>query len=131
MLHLCSVQRKANYMKTLVTLLLLIFSLTSYSQNKNTAVEYSKDETTKITSLKFTTGLITELESINWEDIKSIFETNKPEDKFEISFELDLKESKDKYKSSITVGGETKDLDSLIIISKKLIKSIIKLSKKY
>lgn len=118
-------------MKKLFTLLLLLVSLVTNAQEENTKVEYSKNEVSKITSLKMTTNSTKDLETINWKDIKSIFEDNKPEEKIELSFELDLKDSKNKFKSSISVVGETKELDSLILKSKKYLKALIKISKKY
>lgn len=118
-------------MKKIYTLLFVLFSVLANAQVEKTKVAYSKNIDSKVTSLKYTTGSITELESINWEDVKSIFETNTPEEKIELSFELDLPESKNKFKSSVTVGGQTKEIDSLITKSKKLIKSIIKISKNY
>lgn len=118
-------------MKKLCTLLFVLCSVLANAQEEKTKVSYSKNIDSKVTSLKYTTASVTELESINWKDVKSIFETNKPEEKIELSFEIDLKDSKDKFKSSVTVGGQTKEIDSLIIKSKNLIKMIIKISKNY
>tara|TARA_R110002049_G_scaffold19876_7_gene73962 strand:- start:846 stop:1199 length:354 start_codon:yes stop_codon:yes gene_type:complete len=117
-------------MKKVLTLFLLIFSIVLFAQDKSTKVAFSKNIDSKITSLKYTTSSINEFETINWQDVKSIFETNKPEEKIEMTFEIDLKESKDKFKSSVTVGGKTEEIDSLIKRAKKIIKSIIKISKK-
>ena len=118
-------------MKKLFTLLVLFLSLAANAQEENTKVAYSKNDVSKITSLKMTTNSTKDLETINWEDIKSIFEDNKPEEKIELSFELDLKESKSKFKSAVTVGGQTKEIDSLIVKSKKYLKALIKISKNY
>ncbi|AOW18632.1 hypothetical protein LPB03_14720 [Polaribacter vadi] len=118
-------------MKKLFTLLILLVSLITSAQEEDTKVAYFKNEVSKITSLKMTSNSTQDLETINWKDIRSIFEYNNPEEKIELSFELDLKESKDKFKSAVTVGGHTEEIDSLITKSKKLIKMIIKLSKNY
>ncbi|WP_339882596.1 hypothetical protein [Polaribacter vadi] len=118
-------------MKKLFTLLILLVSLITNAQEEDTKVAYFKNEVSKITSLKMTTNSIKDLETINWKDVKSIFEDNNPEEKIELSFELDLKESKNKFKSSISVVGETKKLDSLILKSKKYLKALIKISKNY
>jgi hypothetical protein len=48
-----------------------------------------------------------------------------------MSFAIDLKESKNKFKSSITVSGESKHIDSLIVRSKKIVKAMMNLSRKY
>ena len=117
-------------MKKVLTLFLLTFSIVLFAQDKSTKVTFIKNIDSKITSLKYTTSSINEFETINWQDVKSIFETNKPEEKIEMTFEIDLKESKDKFKSSVTVGGKTEEIDSLIKRAKKIIKSIIKISKK-
>jgi hypothetical protein len=45
-------------------------------------------------------------------------------------FEIDLKESKNKFKSSITLSGITKELDSLIIRSKKMLNALIRIAKR-
>ena len=132
MLHLCNViKQKPNIMKKLFTLLILLVSLITSAQEEDTKVAYFKNEVSKITSLKMTTNSIKDLETINWKDVKSIFEDNNPEEKIELSFELDLKESKNKFKSAVTVGGKTKEIDSLILKSKKYLKALIKISKNY
>ena len=132
MLHLCNVlKQKPNIMKKLFTLLMLLVSLITSAQEEDTKVAYFKNEVSKITSLKMTSNSTQDLETINWKDIRSIFEYNNPEEKIELSFELDLKESKSKFKSSISVVGETKKLDSLILKSKKYLKALIKISKNY
>lgn len=102
-----------------------------YGQESKTDVEYYKDVDAKVTSLKYSSNSIKELESIDWTDVKSIFETNKAEEKIELSFELDLKESKNKFKGSVTVGGETKNIDSVIKKSRKILKGLIRMSKNY
>ena len=132
MLHLCNViKQKPNIMKKLFTLLILLVSLITNAQEEDTKVAYSKNEVSKITSLKMTSNSTQDLETINWKDIRSIFEYNNPEEKIELSFELDLKESKSKFKSAVTVGGKTKEIDSLILKSKKYLKALIKISKNY
>lgn len=118
-------------MKKLFTLLLLLISLITLAQEEQTKMAYSKNEVSKITSLKMTTNSTKDLETINWEDVKNIFEENNPEEKIELSFELDLKESKNKFKSAVTIGGQTKEIDSLILKSKKYLKALVRISKNY
>ncbi|WP_299063778.1 hypothetical protein [uncultured Polaribacter sp.] len=118
-------------MKKLITLLFIMCTLFIKAQKPKTNITYSKNVVSKVTSLKYSTSLIKELETINWKDVKGVFESNNPKEKIELRFELDLLESKNKFKSSVAIGGETKELDSLIIRAKKLIKSIIKISENY
>ncbi|WP_439128043.1 hypothetical protein [Polaribacter sp.] len=116
-------------MKKLFTLFLLFISLLINAQDSKTKATYSKDEISKITSLSYSSTSIKDLEKLNWNDIKTIFEGNKPDEKIALSFELDLKESKNKFKGKMEVSGETKNIDSLIFKSKKIIKKLIKIAK--
>lgn len=116
-------------MKKLFTLFLLFISLLINAQDSKTKATYAKDEVSKITSLSYSSTSIKDLEKINWNDIKTIFEGNKPDEKIALSFELDLKESKNKFKGKMEVSGETKNIDSLIFKSKKIIKKLIKIAK--
>jgi hypothetical protein len=118
-------------MKKLLTLLLLIASILVYGQQEKTAIEYSKNIDAKVTSLKYSVNTTKDFETFDWSAIKSIFETNKPDEEIALIFEIDLKESKNKFKGSITVSGETKNIDSLIVKAKKNVKSLIKIFKKH
>ena len=118
-------------MKKILILFLLTFSIFIYGQEENKDATYFRDTVTKVTSLKFYASSIKDLESIVWEDVKSIFDKNSPEEKVALSFEIDLKESKNKFKGSLTVSGPIKNLDSLIIRAKKTVKSLIRISKGY
>jgi len=118
-------------MKRVLTLLLLSASLFGFGQEEKTNVEYFKNVAAKVTSLKYSSNSIKELETIDWKEIKSIFESHKEDEIITMSFEIDLKESKHKFKSEITVSGESKLIDSLIAQSKKRLKRMIKISKKY
>ena len=118
-------------MKKIVTLFLLTFSIFINGQEENTDATYFTDTVTKVTSLKFSSSSIKDIERFVWEDVKSIFDKNSLEEKVALSFEIDLKESKNKFKGSLTVSGPTKNLDSLIISAKKTVKSLIRISKGY
>ncbi|MGK0414254.1 MAG: RecA-family ATPase [Polaribacter sp.] len=118
-------------MKELLTSLLLLASMLVYGQEEKTAVEYSKNIETKVTSLKYSVNATKDFDMFDWSAIKSIFETNKPDQEVALTFEIDLKESKNKFKGSITVSGETKNIDSLIEKAKKNVKSLIKNFKKH
>lgn len=118
-------------MKKRTTLFLLFISLLINAQETTTKATYSKDKVSKITSLSFSVTSVKDLEQINWKDVKSIFENNKPSENIALSFELDLKESKNKFKGKMEVSGETKNIDTLITKSKKIIQKLIKISKKY
>ena len=115
-------------MKKLITLLLLTISFFVNAQDEKVDAFYSESIESKITSFKFSVNSPKELEVFDWNTINDIFETNKPDDIISISFEIDLKESKNKFKSSTTVSGPTKNLNSLITRAKKTVKSLRKLS---
>lgn len=116
-------------MKKLLPLLLCAFSLFIYGQEEKTNVEYHKNTETKVTSLKYTTSSVKELEAINWKDVKNIFKSNKEDEVIKMIFEIDLPVSKDKFKGSTEISGKAKDIDSLIIRTKKILKGLIKISK--
>lgn len=115
-------------MKKSIILFLMFSSFLLNAQEEKTNVSYFKNVEAKVTALSYTSNSISELKSINWEDVKSIFESNKSEEKIELSFEIDLKESKNKLKSSFKVSGETKNIDSLIDIAKKGLNGLIRIS---
>jgi hypothetical protein len=123
-------------MKKLATLLLL-FSLSAFlAQNKSVAINESIDLNTnaKITSVSYNVNSIKELESIDWNEIKEIFETNKDEQIINLSFGIDLKKPSHKkvtISGKFSVEGKTKDIDNLIEKSKKGIKGLVKMYKKY
>ncbi|TXD46394.1 hypothetical protein [Polaribacter sp. IC073] len=118
-------------MKKLCTLLLLISSICSYSQEKKTAVSDTKNIETKGTSLKFSSNSVKELESIEWNDLKSVFESNNEDEIVNLIFEIDLNESENKFKGSFTVSGKTKNIDALIVKAKKMVKGLINIAKNY
>lgn len=118
-------------MKSIITLLLVTSSFVLKAQEEKKDAMYFKNTESKITSLKYTSNSVSELKSIKWEELKEIFETNKPKEKIELSFEVNLKESKNKLKSSFTVSGETKSIDSLIVLAKKGVNGLIRISRKY
>ena len=115
-------------MKKNIILLLLFSSFMLNAQDEKTDVAYFKNVEAKITSLKYTSNSISELKSINWEDVKSIFDSNNPEENIELSFEIDFKKSKNKLKSSFKVAGKTKNIDSIITMVKKGLNGLIKMS---
>jgi len=118
-------------MKKLLTILLLTASIFVYGQEEKMSINILEDVERKVTSIKYSVNSATELENIDWKELKGLFDTNTPEEKIALSFEVDLKESKYKFKASITITGETKNIDSLLIKAKKGVASIIKISKNY
>jgi hypothetical protein len=118
-------------MKKTVTLLLLMCTIFVYGQEEQINEHTSKTITSKITEIKYAVNSVKELEIIDWKEIKAVFDANKPEEKIALIFELALQPSKSNFKSSITISGETKNIDSLIIKAKKGVLSIIKISKNY
>jgi hypothetical protein len=101
-----------------------------HGQKEKTKFNSSENAETKVTSLKYSSNSIKDLETINWEDVKSIFESNKENEVIKMIFEIDLKESKNKFKSSINFSGATKELDSLIIRSKKMLHALIRIARR-
>lgn len=118
-------------MKIYSALFLFLSTFILNAQEEKTNVSYFKNTEAKVTVLNFTSNSISELKSINWKDVKSIFDSNKSEETIELSFEIDLKESKNKLKSSFRVTGETKNIDSLIVIAQKGLNGLIKMSNNY
>lgn len=118
-------------MKKVITLMFMFSVFLLYSQEEHTAQKEQEFIKVKTTSISYTVDSIKELEEINWENVRGFFSKNNQDERIEISFELDLKKSRNKFKSSIKVSGETKNLDSLIIKSKKGVKALINISKKY
>jgi hypothetical protein len=107
-----------------ITFLLACFSISSQETTFKPDKEGSKFT---IHTIKYAVSSQEELKAINWNDMKEIFKENKPEDLIEFVFEVDLPESKNKFKSSMKVSGETKNIDSLIHQMKKGAKAISKL----
>lgn len=117
-------------MRKLLVLLLCTCSMFMHGQKEKTKFNSSENAETKVTSLKYSSNSIKDLETINWEDVKSIFESNKENEVIKMIFEIDLKESKNKFKSSINFSGATKELDSLIIRSKKMLHALIRIARR-
>ncbi|MFQ3182191.1 MAG: hypothetical protein ACJA17_000661 [Polaribacter sp.] len=117
-------------MRKLLILLLCICSMFIYGQEGKAKIKYSENAETKVTSLKYSSNSIKDLETIDFDEIKSIFAFNREDGVIKIIFEIDLKESKIKFKSSITVSGKTKELDSLIKRSKKRLNTLIRIAKR-
>jgi hypothetical protein len=123
-------------MKKLATLLLFFFASIATAQHKSVAINESinTDTDVKITSISYTVDSIKELKSINWDEIKSIFETNKEDEVIKMSFEINLKESegkKVKVSGKFSVEGKSENIDDLIKKSKKGIDGLIKIYNKY
>tara|TARA_R110001592_G_scaffold84828_3_gene250686 strand:+ start:110 stop:466 length:357 start_codon:yes stop_codon:yes gene_type:complete len=115
-------------MKKLLTILFFTVTMFAHGQQDKNIV---KEVESKITEMKYVANSVKELENIDWKKIKAVFDANKLEEKIALIFELELQQSKNNLKSSITISGETKNIDSLIIKAKKGVTSIIKISKKY
>lgn len=115
-------------MKKSIILFLMFSSFLLNAQEEKTNVSYIQNIETKITSLNFASNSISELKNIDWKGLKSIFDSNNPEEKVELSFQIDLEKSKNKLKSTFKVSGETKNLDSLILIAKNGLDGLIRIS---
>ncbi len=111
-------------MKKIITILLICLSSIMYSQEDNTTAEIKE---TNVTTLIFSVDSVKELKSINWNDVKEIFNenTNKKE-KVILGFKVknNKKNSNLKYKHSFQVEGELSDLSETIKVVEKTIKVI-------
>ena len=115
-----------------LAIVLLLFSLTmSFAQTGSKHVELDKPTKVKVHAVSYTANSIKELETIDWNSMKEVFEYNNETEIIKMSFGIDLKESKNNFKSSIAVSGETKNIDSLIIKAKKGVNAIMKISEKH
>ncbi|MFQ3296509.1 MAG: hypothetical protein ACI921_000486 [Polaribacter sp.] len=117
-------------MRKLLILLLCSCSMFMFGQVEKTSIHYDENAETKVTSLKYSSNSIRELETIDFDGIKTFFSYNKEDEAIKIIFEIDLKESKNKFKSATTISGTTKELDSLIITSKKMLNALIRIAKR-
>ncbi len=123
-------------MKKIATLLLLFFTLTLVSQQKNIEIkeDVNTKTNTKVTSLSFNVDDVKELEKINWAEIKTIFDSNADDEIIKLSFGINKKKAthnKVKISGKFSVEGKTKDIDNLIKNLKKGIKGLIKIHNKY
>ena len=111
-------------MKKIITVLLFCLSTMIHSQEDITTAEIDEN---KITSLIYSVDSIEELKSINWNDVKEIFNSNKDnKEMIVLGFKVkdNQKNSKLKFKHSFEVKGELSDLDGTIEMAKKMIKVI-------
>ncbi|MFY9241928.1 MAG: hypothetical protein WAO74_02760 [Polaribacter sp.] len=106
-------------MKNILTFNLLFLSIITFSQEKSFLSKVTKENSVTTHSIKYAVNSIEDLKSINWDDAKEMFQKNKPEEIIELAFEINLPESKNKYNSSVKVGGKTENIDSLIKMIKK------------
>lgn len=116
--------------KKILLSFLFISSFLGFSQVKkpNAVFDITK---VGVTSLQFSFTEADDLKSINWNDIKEIFSYNSDSQQFiELTFVVDLPESKNKVKGSFKVKGKQKEIEKLINRSKKLIKGLEKIIKK-
>ena len=113
-------------MKHFFTIVHLIMCLSIFSQETTLKTDRVYDEF-KVHSIKYTVNSAEDLKSINWNDVKEIFKENNTEELIELAFEINLPNSKNKYKSSVKAGGKSEDIDALIKIMKKGVKVITKI----
>ena len=131
-IYICiKLNQKLVIMKNIFTLIALFFSLLTFSQKDIVLSKITKDKEFTVHSIKFSVNSSEDLQSINWDDVRDNFKDNKPEELIELAFEIDLPESKNKFKSSFKVGGETKNIDTLIKRMKKGVKKMSKLILNY
>jgi hypothetical protein len=122
--------------KKVTTVFLLLFTSIVVAQHKSVAINeaINTDTEVKVTSMSFNVDSIKELENINWDELKTLFENNKDEEIIKMSFGVDIKKHENKKVSistKLSVEGKSKDIDNLIEKSKKGIIGLIKFYKKY
>lgn len=111
-------------MKKLTTVLLLLFTSILIAQHKSVAINESinTDTELKVTSISYKVDCVKELKNIDWDEVKTIFESNKDEELIKMSFGIDFKKSENKKVSiagKFSVEGKSKNIDDLIAKSKK------------
>lgn len=116
-------------MKKLIFTFILLFSILSFGQKANQIKK--KTHISKVSSINFSFHTAQEIETIDWNDLKSMFDENKEEDLIEIGFSLNLKKSKNNLRSSFRVGGLTKNIDSLLLVAKKGTSNLKRIATKY
>jgi hypothetical protein len=123
-------------MKKLTTVFLLLCTSFLIAQQKNIAINeaVTKDSEAKVTSISYSVNSAKELESIDWNAIKTIFKDNAQDVDIKMSFGINLKEpenSKMKVSGKFSVEGKSENIDDLIKISKKGINGLVKIYNKY
>lgn len=109
--------------KLFLLLFLFAFSIAKSQVKPDAELNFTN---TTVHSLKFTVDAKEEFKMINWKDIKDIFSKNKNTDSISLAFEL-KKNLKSKSKYSFTVKGTSENIDGLISLSKKAIKTLNKI----
>ena len=115
-------------MKIQLLLIALLITAFGFGQEKPQTLKQKKTNGVKISSLTFSVNSKEDYTSINWNDIKEIFNhnTNKSE-KIEMSFKYELPNSKNEMKGEIKVGGKLNNIDELISKAKKGLRGLIKI----
>ena len=112
-------------MKKILAITFLFFCLFVNAQNKSTI-----DTQSAITSIKYKVTSVKDAEEFNWKNVKQFFKDNNEEEIVKLEFEIDLIKSDNNFKSSFVVSGETKNIDKLQVKAAKMLKGLIKISKK-
>ena len=113
----------------IVTILLFSFGLNAQNKEEKTEVN--------INSVEITVDSVDELNSIDWDDLMSVFRENAPKDSIRMAIQLkDIKEFKTDSNGTkidnliVAVGGITEDLDELKNKLRKSTKAMIKVINK-
>lgn len=111
-------------MKKIITILLVSISGVIYAQEEIVTAEVKENN---VNSLIFSVDSIKELKSVNWDDIKDVFNENTDKDK-KVILGFRVKNNKVnsdlKFKHSFEVKGSLSDLEGTIEMAKKMIKVI-------
>ncbi|CAM1351745.1 hypothetical protein [Tenacibaculum insulae] len=114
-------------MKNIIIILFLLTANLILAQEDVTSAKFTESN---ITSLVYTVGAVEELNEINWNDIKGIFDENTNKNEIIVlGFKVKnaTKNDTSKFKHSFQVEGKLEDIDGTIKITKKVIKLLQKI----
>lgn len=96
-------------MKKILILSFLLFANIVFAQEKKVISEVNFE------SIEISVDTLEELDTIDWQEMSDIFKKNKPESKISLKVTVkDIKKENYKGSFSITLGGESQKIDSLV-----------------
>ena len=116
-------------MKKIIVLVLFLVPLLCSGQN-NTKVSSLKKTTSSVNELHYSVTSLDEYKEINWNQIRDIFSNNKNNEEIQLSFSVDLMQSKNKIKGALKVGGTSSQIDALLLRAQKGLNGLIKVINK-
>ena len=130
-LHFCIVIKKNILMTNIIITVMLFFSSLFYSLTEGTS-EPPKEKKVEINRISVAVNSGEELKTIDWEELKTLFDQTAVEKNIALNFEMKLNEKNPNHlKSTFAVKGVAKDLDHIISKAQKGVNSLIIISNKY